>query len=497
MDAGAFQIDVGSGGVMESRPTGTDAFNYDALEPKGRRKAAPATVSREDAYLMAGRRTRLQSNASDIARNFAIAAWAVRQHLNYVARFDFRACNKDEGLNKDIEALVEIQSRPTNCDRGGRATREKLFRLAEARSVLDGDVGLLQIVDGTLQGIESDLIRNPPTIDKSNTHEWVDGVEVDAAGYARRFAIYGRGRGGKGYVYRRNVQAANMIHYGFFDRFASEQIRGVSPIVAALNPLRDVYEGFDLALARMKISQLFALAFYRDRNSGPLNTDFPDPNSEEDSDNCASEQQRQPEIDLSNGPTVLDLDDGERAEFLESRSPSTELQNFSRLVVMVALKALNIPYSFFDESHTNYSGARGSWLHYERSCLDRRDDQIEMRRRWTVWQLQRWILNGSLKLPRGMTLGDLYWEWVPLGMPWWKPSEEITGDLKAIAAGLTSPQKVAKARGMGDVKDNLRETAEFVQFARELGMELLGEPFRLNFDPGPFPSAITEQTANG
>jgi hypothetical protein len=69
--------------------------------------------------------------------------------------------------------------------------------------------------------------------------------------------------------------------------------------------------------------------------------------------------------------------------------------------------------------------------------------------------------------------------------------------LKAIAAGLTSPQKVAKARGMGDVKDNLRETAEFVQFARELGMELLGEPFRLNFDPGPFPSAITEQTANG
>ncbi len=497
MDAGAFQIDVSHNGTLESRPTGTDALNYDALEPRGRRKAAPSTVSREDVYLMGGRRTQLQANASDIARNFAIAAWAIRQHLNYVARFDFRANNKDEGLNRDIESLVEIQSRPTKFDRGGRATREKGFRLAEARSVLDGDVGLLQIVDGSLQGIESDLIRNPPKIQKDSSHEWVDGVEVDSAGYARRFAIWGRGTGGRGYEYRKNVAAENMIHYGFFERFASEQVRGVSPIVAALNPLRDVYEGFDLALARMKISQLFALAFFRDRNSAPLTQDFPDADSEGDSDNCEANERRPAEIDLSKGPTVLDLDDGERAEFLESKSPSTELQNFSRLVVMVALKALNIPYSFFDEGHTNYSGARCSWLQYERSCLDRRDDQIEMRRRWTVWQLQRWILDGSLRLPRGQTLGDLSWEWVPLGMPWWKPSEEITGDLKAIASGLTSPQKVAKARGMGDVKDNLRETIEFIKFARDLGIKELGEAMRLNFDPGPFASAVTEQQTNG
>jgi len=30
-----------------------------------------------------------------------------------------------------------------------------------------------------------------------------------------------------------------------------------------------------------------------------------------------------------------------------------------------ALKALDIPYSFYDESHTNYSGSRGAWLHAE------------------------------------------------------------------------------------------------------------------------------------
>lgn len=499
MTAASFAIDCSAAGVMDATPTSRDALDYDALEPKGRRKSPRTTVAREDVYLLGGKRTKLQANASDIVRNFAIAAWAVRRHLDYVARMDFRAVTKDKGLNKEIESLVDIQSKPTNFDRGGRATREKFFRMAEARRVIDGDTGLLLLQDGSVQGIESDLVRNPTKIEKSNSHEWVDGVEIDGAGYPRRYAIFGRGKGGKSYEWRRNVQAAAFILYGFFDRYASEQVRGVSPIVTALNPLRDVYENFDLALMRSKISQLFALAIFRDPNTADaLDKDFKPAQDEdsEDDDDCQQDAPRPREIDLSNGPTLLDLDAGEKAEFLESRTPSTELQNFSRLVVMVALKALDIPYSFFDEGHTNYSGQRTSWLMYERSCLDRRDDQIEMRRRWTVFQLQRWILSGELKLPRGMTLSDLYWEWVPLGMPWWKPSEEITGDLKAIAAGLTSPQRVAKERALGDVEDNLRETAEFMQFARDLGQELLGEPIRLNFDPGPFASAITTDQAN-
>jgi capsid protein len=496
MSDAAFAIDVSAAGVMDSTPSGRDALDYDALEPKGRRKSPRTTVAREDVYLLGGKRTKLQANASDIVRNFAIAAWAVRRHLDYVARMDFRALTKDEGLNNAIEELVEIQSRPTNFDRGGRAPREKFFRMAEARRVIDGDTGILMLADGSVQGIESDLIRNPQSLEKSESHEWVDGVEIDGAGYPRRYSVYGRGKGGQSYTWRRNVQAASFILYGFFDRYASEQVRGVSPIVTALNPLRDVYENFDLALMRSKIAQLFALAIYRDpQTAQAIDADFR-PAQDDDADDCTEDKPRPREIDLSNGPTLLDLDAGEKAEFLESKSPSSELQNFSRLVVMVALKALDIPYSFFDEGHTNYSGQRTSWLMYERSCLDRRDDQIEMRRRWTIFQLRRLILSGELKLPRSMTIADLYWEWVPLGMPWWKPSEEITGDLKAIAAGLTSPQRVCKERGLGDCKDNLRETAEFMRFARDLGQELLDEPIRLNFDPGPFASAIVTDQAN-
>jgi len=103
-------------------------------------------------------------------------------------------------------------------------------------------------------------------------------------------------------------------HFGYFDRF--DQVRGVSPMAAGVNTLRDTYEGFDYALAKMKVSQLFGLAFFREK-SDPV--DQPSPS---DDDGAGYE------VDFGRGPVLLDLDPGDRAEFLESKSPATEFQQF-------------------------------------------------------------------------------------------------------------------------------------------------------------------------
>lgn len=477
-----FSIDTTQAGKLA-------AERYDALNPQGKRKTPTQTIRREDIYLKGNKRVRLQANSADIVRNFSIAAWAVRRHLDYVSRFEFKACTGDEGLDRALNELVEIQSRPLNFDRGGRLSREKFFRTVEARRVIDNDTFLVMLQSGQLQGIESDLCRDPDKSRKSKTHEWVDGIEIDSAGMPRRYSFYKREQG-SGYKHSKNVAARNVIHYGFFDRYASEQVRGVSPMVAALNNYRDVYENFDYALAKAKVQQIFALALTRNADTA-LDTEFPPVDGDEA---CVDETTPPPrEIDLSNGPTVADFEPGEMVDVIESKTPSDQFQSFTQLVTMVALKSLDIPYSFFDEKHTNFSGSRTAWLHYERACMDRRDDQLEMRRRWTLFQLQRWTLGGLLTLPAGRTIGDLKWKWIVKGMPWWKPSEELTADLKAIAAGITSLPDVCAKLGTGDPRDNIKETAEVIAYAREIGDALLGEPFRLNFDPGPFPSAVTTQ----
>ncbi|MCD0459948.1 phage portal protein [Roseiconus lacunae] len=439
-------------------------FSYDALKPSGRRKAPRRTVVREDHHVRGGKHRAIQENASDLARNLSIAAWMVRRHLDYVASFDFHGRNESEELNQRIEKLVAEDSRPSRTDVAGRFGREKMFRIAEARRVLDGDTALIKLDDGRFQGIQADLIRDPS--DKQTSETWVNGVMIGRTGRPLSYGIHRR-TSDTSVAFVRRVNAPNLIHYGFFDRYAGDQVRGISPLVSALNPLRDVYENFDYALAKSKVSQLFALAFYRDAEDSAGTVEYEGDESETE----AGDTNDKYSVDFGGGPALLDLEPGDRAEFLESRQPSSEFQAFTQLIIQCAIKALDIPYSFYDESHTNFFGSRAAWLHYDRSCNDKRADQIEMRRSYTVWKLATWIRDGRLILPRGWRVSDVAFEWVPKGLPWFDTAKEVRGNVAAVKGALDNPQRICRATGT-DLYDNIDQIAKAKEYAAKKGVSL-------------------------
>jgi capsid protein len=452
---------------------------YDAIEERGRRKSPAIRTQSEDRILQPTQRLKLDANAQDLHRNYSVLQWCIRRHLDYVATFQFHGrtqCpalsdEQNDAFNEQLEVWFGGWSRPYECDAAGRHRFAKMIRLTELQAVLRGDCGLLKIANGSLQGIESDRIRNPLGTDNV-TPDWVHGVKIDDAGRAKAYAIHKRQIWGW-FTLDRIVGAQNLILHGYYDRF--DQVRGISPIVTALNPLRDVYEASDLALAKAKVEQLFALAFYRQATEagGEVN------NEGENGD-----EKNGYEVDFGKGPVLLDLEPGDRAEFLQTSSPSSNFQAFTQLVLTVAFKALDIPFSFFDESHTNFFGSRGAWLHYERACEDKREALAEVQNRILIWRLMLAFLDGELQIPPGMTFGDIAWEFVPAGMPWWKPSEEIRGDLMAISGGLDNPQRVVRSHGTGDFKDNVRQICRALKFAKQTATEM-GVDFRLSFDPGP------------
>ena len=443
-------------------------FEYDALNPKGRRKVITSRVVREDHHTRGSKHRNLQESAADLCRNLSLAAWMVRRHLDYVSQFDFHGRNEDESLNQQIENLMLEDSTPDRSDVSGRFGREKLFRLAEMRRVLDGDTFLVKLRDGRLQGIQADLVKDP---DKTQAGETiVNGVKIGSVGRPLSYSVWRRTSNTQT-EFAKQVSAYNTIHYGFFDRYAGDQVRGISPLVSALNPLRDVYENFTYALAKAKVSQLFALAFYRDAPDSAGWTESDSSGAVGDSDGDGDSEAVGYTVDFGSGPQLLDMEPGDRAEFLESRQPSSEFQDFTQLVVQVALKALDIPFSFYDEAHTNFFGSRAAWLHYERSSKDKRDDQIEMRRNFTNWKLAGWIRDGRLVLPSGMRVVDVRTEWVPRGMPWWDPAKEINGNVQAIKAALDNPQRICRATGT-DFYDNVDQIAKANAYASQKGVGL-------------------------
>jgi len=434
-------------------------YGYEATEDTNRRRTVTVRSLGEDEILTSHKRKQLNATALDIRRNFAIAAWAIRKHLDYVSTFSFQARTDDPDLNEQIEHLVRRWHRPKHTDRANRHGLRRFIRLAEAMRTIGGDVGILKLASGHIQAIESDRIRTPFESHRPQRGKWKHGVRTDVAGAPLSYAIHRRNDSG-GFVLDRIVRADRMILHGYFDRF--DQVRGVSPLSSALNSFQDIYENFDYALAKAKLAQLFGLATYRE-DDAPLG------NTGEKTDDDSDETNYLESFDK--GPFHVDLDINDKVEILEGKTPATEFQTFTQAMTMVALKALDIPYSFFDEGHTNWSGANVGRIGYIQSCKNKRADNIELLNCLTVWRLALFVLDGDLELPPNVRVTDLAWEWIPDGQPWWDASREARGHLMLLGAGLTSPQRVCMETGT-DFYENVDALARAQKYADEKGVDL-------------------------
>ncbi len=436
-------------------PPSVTNFDYAAGNTDKRRYAPSARLKSSDQLLTPTKRKQLISSSRDLQQNFALCAWAIRKHLDYVSRFTFEPQTGDAGLDRMLEALVDWFSRPENCDVTGRHSLDRIIRLAEERRTVDGDVFLVKLRDGRLQALESDRIRNPDKL--LGDDQWVQGIRVSRAGRPLRYGVWARDGSG-GYDFERTVSARNVYQLGYFDRF--DQMRGISLLAPAINTFRDLYEGFDYALAKLKVSQMFGLVLSRESAEGW---------SDISKDDAVTGGYQ---VDMGKGPIMLDLDPGDSADIIESKNPSDEFRHFTQEMIALALKSVDLPYSFYDTSSTNFFGSRSAFIHYEKACKSKRRDLQHLLDRITGWRMKMFIADGTLQLPAGMTLGDLRWSWLPEGTPWWNPMQEVNANIAAINAGLTSRSQVVREVHGKEFKDIVDQLAEEERYIADAGISI-------------------------
>lgn len=443
---------------------------YDAADDRGRRRAPVSVTYAEDRIANERIRRILTANAQDLARNFAIARWAIGKHLDYVTSFSFQAKTADQAFNRELEAFIEFRSAPGQFDIAGRHPRRRAIRLSEACRTVSGDNLWVKILSpgpvgdarSRIQFIESDRIKNPT--DRLNDETWVNGVNVNKAGASLGYAIHNRRFNSSQFDFARVIPARNAYLHAWYDRF--DQVRGISPISAALNWFRDVYEGFEYTLARTKIEQLFGLQVFRDASEpmGPTT-----PTVDTDGDDVADSGYQ---IDFAKGPFMLDLNPGDKVDTLNGGNPAGSTTDFLKLMIHVALRTLDIPYSFFDESFTNFYGSRGGLIQYLKACENKIADIQDCLNWWANWVIGLAVADGTIRLPRSMEFADIYYEHVPAGVPWWDPAKEARGQSMGIAMGVTSPQRVCREVGT-DFETNIDEIAQAMEYAKSKGVDLV------------------------
>lgn len=458
---------------------------YDALNPKGRRRSAStSTIKPEDLLMNSSRRDLMDANAQDVHRNFSLLQWMIRQTINYCTLFDFHPTTKDEGLNKDLRFLMTRDCEPENNDYVGRMSWDDMRAVAESLKIVAGDCHIVPIQEGTLQLIEGSYCRDPR--DKKDGR-WLNGAKLNARNrvIAWNFREHDMTAGSYGSSYKDREVPANRVWQHIQYEQRANLVRGLSSISAALNEMRDLYETMDLARAKIKLEQLFGIAIFRNPDDDDDIADAVNENGDDEDDDPETEAEEY--YDFGKGaPVVMDRTVGEKVEILQANSPGSNTIEFMRLCIQLVMLALDLPANFYNPSETNFFGSQAAWTLFERSCHRRRQSQLRLHKRMTRWRQWRWILptdlsgTGEIVLPRSMSIDDLTYKWVPRGVPFWKPTEQLSAGLGRVAAGLTTMQGLCDETGSGLFEENLQNLRHELHKAEQLGFRMRINTARLD-----------------
>ena len=424
----------------------------------------------EDRELNTTDRERLIEAARDVERNFSLAGFAVRKHLQSVAYYQFHADTPDVQFNNRLTGLVDRWKE--TCDITGRHCFDDLIYIVERLRLIDGDVALLRTSDNKIQVIEGDRLKDPQIPEQGEN--WVHGVKVDNVGKAVEYAVWDRGVNGGNLVFQTTLPADNIDLLGYYTR--SDQARGISPLAPAIRMFSLLEDALNLALAKAKVEQSIGLVTKLIGDSQLAPNPVPIAEREKGIDQAARET-------FGRGILHLSLKDGEEASLLTSNNPSTNFLQFSEQVIRLVFAALDIPYSFYDGSATTFFSGRGELEQYLDSVERKQQATIRMLNKWVrEWLIPNWLLGGQLDLPDGLTLDQIENSigWSGAGLPTWRLLEYSKDAATAIQLGLISPTELIESYGYNPRK-NLQDTAEFIRLANELGIQLpFGEAPKTN-----------------
>jgi len=443
-------------------------FGYDAITDKKRRKAPTGITKSEDRQLKDHERRKANATVRDQRRNYALTAWMIRKHLDYVADFNFQAVTNDVEYNRQLERLMRWWSLPRNCDVAGRHSLRSYIRLAEASRTVDGDIGTLLLRSGQIQAIEGDRIAKPRsgvipesalTVDEQSRIQ--NGVIANDQGRAIKYVINKREVNSDILTFDRVVRARNLKLLAYYDRFDS--LRGVSPLMTAIKNCADIDEVQEYQRVKQKIASLFGVAIMRDQ------VDDNDGFKYDDDGDTSSPKY---DFELKTG-MKLEMLPGDKVDLLESKTPGTSFIEFQQMSIHIALLALDLPMTMFDSKQSSYSAQRQDILNYQRSVRNKQADLIDFLDELTAWKIAFWERSGLLP-QRARQQGEISWIWRPCGIPWIDPLKEVNAYSIAIANGLLSRREAKNLMGCSDQAWELTidELAEEEQMAVERGATL-------------------------
>ena len=158
------------------------------------------------------------------------------------------------------------------------------------------------------------------------------------------------------------------------------------------------------------------------------------------------------ELDLQSNVLNLDLDEGDKVELLESKTPHAGTKDFWDSVIRIALLSFDIPYTMYDGRGSSFSHVKMDRSEYFDTVQEKRRLNAVQLRKWLDWKLDDALAQDDRIEARMRAIGEGYdaedladdVEIVPLGNPWMDQKEELETLHLELAAGVNSRQNFCR-----------------------------------------------------
>jgi lambda family phage portal protein len=392
--------------------------------------------------------------ARDMDRNDSLVGTLADRRVDNIVQQGFTLDPKtgDKKLDLDLwQRWEDFSNDPDQCDIAGEMTVKEMERSLCRSESIDGDAIVLGTEDGSLQVLESHLIRT-----KSTTTGVFLGVEADQYGKRLRYHlveevdIYGQTRQRDPIDVRNSAGVRQLFH--LYNPRRVNQTRGITqlaPIFGLSGMLEDI--NFAKLVQQQMVSMWAILHEY-----APNGNDSSPPITDGGSDGM----DQRTESTATGTRTVAGYSPGmeyfaEAGETLKGFSPNipnSEYFQQVRLIMQILGVNFGLPLCLvlMDGSETNFSGWRGAVDEARKGFVA---DQLNLVRRFNkpayIWKVNQWLANDPAlrKVSQKSGINVLGHNWHPPTWTYIEPVADALGDAEQLKNALTSPRRLHAARG--------------------------------------------------
>lgn len=446
--------------AYESVPTWRNSSDWLPTDGKGEAINAPS-------------RDLARSKARHLERNSEL----VNSILNAFERnvvgkgFNLQVRTDDAEWNNEVEDLWAEWCRPGNCDVTGRFCMTEILKLIVRRRIVDGGILALRVTDKSsaipyrLQLMEVDNIRGDGSIKSEAGNPVIGGIEVNEYGRPLNYFLEKATVDITSTPEVEKVPAERVFFLA--DKTRPSEVREITPLVRALDEIRDLEEFFNAVSFKQKINAAVAV-FITTQKDAVASIGRSVMQQQQAKDNKSNQR-----IDAG---SIKYLDPGQDVKTLVPAGQSSELADFNLSINRRIGAGHNLSYEMMtrDVSMVNYSSARQNLLEDWKVFEGEQQFIIEHFLNFVLEDVvTAAYLAGRLShAPKDFMANRqkyLKHEFIGQGLPWIDPLKEAQANQVMLATGQITLKDIYAKKGK-DWEEEINQLAVELEKTKELGL---------------------------